>query len=179
MQVALIYGTLLGNTENVAESIIEELKPEYDVELVDVCTVEAADLCKWDLLICGIPTWDIGQLEYGWSDVYDDLDSVDLDLIVAMFGLGDQHSYTETYQDAMGILYRKLVERGARGNIGFTSTDGHTFEGSDALVDGRFCGLAIDEEQQPDLTESRVTNWVLQIKEELAGLQAESDVHSG
>ena len=173
MQVALIYGTLLGNTENVAEAIIEELKPEYDVELVDVCTVMVNDLNKWDLLICGIPTWDIGQLEYGWSDVYDELDSVNLDLMVTMFGLGDQHSYSDTYQDAMGILYRKLVERGARGNIGFTSTDSHSFEGSDALVDGRFCGLAVDEEQQPDLTELRVTNWVTQIKEELAALQSE------
>ena len=179
MQVALIYGTLLGNTENVAEAIIEELKPDYDVELVDVCQITANDLDKWDLLICGIPTWDIGQLEYGWSDVYDDMDSVDLDLIVTMFGLGDQHSYTETYQDAMGILYRKFIERGARGNIGFTSTDGHTFEGSDALVDGKFCGLAIDEEQQPDLTESRVTSWVAQVKAELAALQSESATQVG
>ena len=174
MRAALIYGTLLGNTENVAESIIEKLKPEFEVELVDVCQVTAPDLNQWDLLICGIPTWDIGQLEYGWSDVYDDLDSVDLDLVVVMFGLGDQDGYPETYQDAMGILYRKLIERGARGNIGFTPTDTHTFEVSDALVEGRFCGLAIDEEQQPDLTESRVTEWVAQIKQELAELQVGS-----
>lgn len=170
MQAALIYGTLLGNTENVAEAIIEELKPEYDVEMVDVCSITASDLNNWDFLICGIPTWDIGQLEYGWSDVYEELDTVDLDLVVTMFGLGDQSSYRDTYQDAMGILYRKLIERGARGNIGFTPIDGHDFEVSDALVDGKFCGLAIDEEQQPDLTEERVTSWVAQIKEELASV---------
>ena len=171
MRVALIYGTLLGNTENVAESIIEQMKPEFEVELVDVCLVEAKDLNKWDLLICGIPTWDIGQLEYGWADLYEDLDSVDLDLIVTMFGLGDQSSYRDTYQDAMGILYRKLIERGARGDIGFTSTEGHDFEISDALIDGKFCGLAIDEDQQPDLTESRVVNWAVQIEEELAQIE--------
>ena len=174
MKAALIYGTLLGNTENVAESVIEALKPELEVELVDVCEITAPDLNKWDLLICGIPTWDIGQLEYGWSDVYDDLDSVDLDLVVAMFGLGDQSAYRDTYQDAMGILYRKLIERGARGNIGFTSTDGHDFEVSDALVDGKFCGMAIDEEQQPDLTEARVLDWAEQIKKELADFLVEA-----
>ena len=83
-------------------------------------------------------------------------------------------AHRDTYQDAMGILYRKLIERGARGNIGFTSTDGHDFEVSDALIDGKFCGLAIDEEQQPDLTEARVLDWAEQIKKELADFLVEA-----
>ena len=167
MQVALIYGTLLGNTENVAEAIIEELKPDYDVELVDVCQITANDLDKWDLLICGIPTWDIGQLEYGWSDVYDDMDSVDLDLIVTMFGLGDQHSYTETYQDAMGILYDKFIQCGAKGGIGFVSTESHTYDESKAQRGEQFCGLALDEDNQSHMTEERVSEWCEQLIKEV------------
>ena len=55
----------------------------------------------------GIPFWDVGQLEYCWQDIYEQLDNVDCSgLKVAMFGLGDQYSYQDTYQDAMGLLYK-------------------------------------------------------------------------
>ncbi|EAH9105226.1 flavodoxin, partial [Campylobacter jejuni] len=44
------------------------------------------------------------------------------------------------------------------------STDGYTFEASDAVVDGKFVGLALDNDNQEDQTESRIDAWVEQIK---------------
>tara|TARA_Y100001970_G_C13906652_1_gene686406 strand:- start:180 stop:722 length:543 start_codon:yes stop_codon:yes gene_type:complete len=170
MQLALIYGTQLGNTEEVAEKIIEQFQADYEFELVDVNDIRAENLNDWEFVICGIPTWDIGQLEYGWSDLYDDLDNVEINTSIAMFGLGDQGGYPETYQDAMGILYKKLIERGANGCIGFTSTSGHSFEKSEAIIDDKFCGLALDEDQQHDLTEIRIEEWVNDIKKHLSSL---------
>lgn len=164
MKTALIYGTTTGNTEHVASLIAEALKPEIEVECVDVFKIAAANLNDWDLVICGIPTWDVGELEYGWSDLYDHLDEVELDVTVTMFGLGDQVCYAETYQDAMGILYRKLVERGATGQLGFTPIGEHAFEESIAIIDGQFCGLALDEDSQPELTDSRIAAWAAEVK---------------
>ena len=104
MKAALIYGTCTGSTWHAAELIVEALKPEIELESVDVNSITANDLNNWDFLVCGIPTWDVGELEYGWSDLYDNLDDTDLNVMVTMFGLGDQYTYAETYQDAMGIL---------------------------------------------------------------------------
>jgi flavodoxin I len=171
VKAALIYGTCTGRTEYVAEQIIEALKPEIELEMVDVYKIKAADLAQWEFMLCGIPTWDVGELEYGWADVYDNLDDVDLpNSTVAMYGLGDQGSYADTYQDAMGILYKKLLERGARGGIGFTPTDSHEFDESLGVIDGQFCGLAIDEDNQEDLTEERIEEWAKSMKEAWPGI---------
>ena len=168
MKAALIYGTCTGRTEYVAEQIIEALKPEIELEMVDVYKIKAADLAQWEFMLCGIPTWDVGELEYGWADVYDNLDDVDLpNSTVAMFGLGDQGSYADTYQDAMGILYKKMLERGATGNVGFWPTEGYEFDASEAIIDGEFCGLAIDQDCQAELTDERLEQWCQVLKQHL------------
>lgn len=43
-------------------------------------------------------------------------------------------------------------------------TDGYDFEDSTAVKDGAFVGLAIDEDNQDDLTEERIEKWVEMIK---------------
>ena len=166
MKSALIYGSCTGRTWHVAELIVEALKPEIEVELVDVNKIGASDLNNWDFIISAIPTWDVGELEYGWSDVYDDLDGIELSASVAMIGVGDQCSYADTYQDAMGILYKKFLECGATGGIGFTSTESHEFDASLGVIDEMFCGLAIDEDTQDDLTEPRIAEWAGVLKKE-------------
>ncbi|MEM7453206.1 MAG: flavodoxin [Planctomycetota bacterium] len=168
-KMVLIYGSVTGKTEYIAENMVEYFRPELNLELVDVSSIEATDLAAYDFAICGIPTWDVGELEYGWQDIFDKLDDVNLAaLTVAMFGLGDQHNYGETYQDAIGIMYEKLLAQGATGKIGFTSTEGHEFVESLAVIDGMFCGLALDEDNQDELTDERMMNWARQLKAELA-----------
>ncbi|MEL7499769.1 MAG: flavodoxin [Planctomycetota bacterium] len=168
---ALIYGSCTGKTEYLADSVLEKFSPFIELELIEVTSINAADLSAYQFLICGIPTWDFGELEYGWQDLYDKLDEVDMeDVAVAIFGLGDQRDYPETYQDAMGILYKKLVERGARGSIGFTSIDGHEFDDSRAVIGDQFCGLALDEDNQDDLSDARIHEWAQQVIGELKAL---------
>jgi flavodoxin I len=62
-----------------------------------------------------------------------------------------------------------LPVRNSGGEVfGRTSTKGfqHTSSvGDDG--DGFFCGLAIDEDNEPELTDERIANWVSQIKSEL------------
>ena len=86
---------------------------------------------------------------------------------VVMFGLGDQGGYPETFLDAMGILYRRFLEQGASGGIGFWPTEDYNFTGSLALEEGQFCGLALDQDNESELTTERLTKWCTQIKREL------------
>ena len=44
--------------------------------------------------------------------------------------------------------------------IGQVSTDGYEFEESEAVVDGKFVGLPIDEDFEPELTDERVAQWI-------------------
>jgi flavodoxin I len=49
---------------------------------------------------------------------------------------------------------------------GQVSTDGYEFDESEAVVDGKFLGLPIDEDFEPELTDERVEKWVKQISSE-------------
>ena len=168
MKIALFYGTCTGKTEAVAEQIKDELGEDFFEIYEDVSQIEPSDLESYDVIIAGIPTWDVGEIQYDWQDIYDQLDEVDLSgKKVLLFGTGDQAGYPDTYQDAIGIVYLKFLERGAEGGLGFTETDTHEFTESKGVIDGKFCGLALDEDCQPELTEQRIADWCAQIKSEL------------
>ena len=49
--------------------------------------------------------------------------------------------------------------------IGAWPTDGYNFSESRGVRDGKFIGLALDEDNQGDLTESRIKTWSGQVKQ--------------
>ena len=63
----------------------------------------------------------------------------------------------------MSTLYETIKKLGGT-FVGFTSTDGHSFLKSKALRDGKFVGLAIDEDNQPNLTKERLNTWIEDIR---------------
>ena len=50
--------------------------------------------------------------------------------------------------------------------VGAWSADGYDHEESKSIADGKFVGLATDEDNQPEMSEERVAAWVAQIKGE-------------
>ncbi|MFN9675593.1 MAG: flavodoxin FldA, partial [Microcystis sp.] len=50
--------------------------------------------------------------------------------------------------------------------VGYWPTDGYDFNESKALKNGKFVGLALDEDNQSDLTEQRIKTWVAGLKGE-------------
>lgn len=160
--LAVVYGSSTGNTQEVAEKLAEELGGEA----LEVSSVAPADLAKYSSLIFGTSTWGSGDLQDDWEGF--DFDGLDLNgKVVALFGLGDSSSYGDTYCDAMGQIYEAIKDKGAK-IIGSVSTDGYEFEESRAVVDGKFVGLALDNDNQGDLTDDRIAAWVESIKPELA-----------
>lgn len=72
----------------------------------------------------------------------------------------------DTFVDAIDILYRKVKDLNAK-IIGFTNTDGYTFTNSISMRNGKFVCLAIDDLNQPELSDERIENWCNQLKEEM------------
>lgn len=165
MKTIILFGSTTGNTETVANSIAAELD---GANLMDVSTFDnSGELNEYDLIILGISTWGIGELQDDWMDKIDLLGDIDYsNKKVALYGLGDQEGYPDSFVSAMKPLYDKVIISG--GNIvGKTSTDGFNFDESEAVVNGEFVGLVIDEDCQPNLTEERISNWVNELKKEI------------
>ncbi|MCB5160675.1 flavodoxin [Marinomonas algarum] len=169
--IALIYGTDTNNTEQVGYKIAKQW--ENFGEQLDVFNIKDIDinqLEQYSMLILGIPTWDFGGIQADWEDVGDSLSELSLEnTAIALYGLGDQFGYGDYFIDAVGWLYEKL--QGTKASfIGEWPTQGYDFEASRACIHDKehFVGLAIDEDQQFELTDQRIEQWVIQLYAERA-----------
>ncbi|MEC4893296.1 MAG: flavodoxin FldA [Oscillatoria sp. PMC 1051.18] len=165
-KIGLFYGTQTGNTETAAEEIQEEFGGEGQVTLHDIAEADPSDFEQYECIIVGCPTWNVGELQSDWEGFFDLLEEIDFGgKKVAYFGLGDQIGYADNFQDAMGMLAEKISSLGGK-TVGYWTTEGYDFNESKALQNGKFVGLALDEDNQSDLTDSRIETWVKQLKSE-------------
>ena len=166
-KIGLFLGSTTGKTEEAADMILKGFGGEEVVTIYNISDASPEDFKGYNNVIIGCPTWDVGELQSDWDGFYnDELDNVDFKgKKVAYFGTGDQIGYADNFQDAMGILEEKITDKGGT-TIGRWSTDGYEHEDSKAVKDGKFVGLALDEDNQPELTENRIKEWVAQLKTE-------------
>ena len=164
MKIGLFYGSTTCYTEMAAE----KMRAIIGDDLLDIHNVKETPLSlmsDYDLLILGISTWDFGEIQEDWNELWDQIDGVPLNgKSVALFGLGDQEGYGEWYLDAMGLLHDEIKTTGAN-IIGYWPVEGYTFEASKALTeDGtQFVGLALDEDSQYELSDERIATWIEQV----------------
>lgn len=166
-QIGLFFGSDEGNTEAVAYRIQSRLGTDV-VDIFDVADVTQLDFADYDKFILGIPTWDFGQIQSDWEEFWDDISQVSfVGKTVALFGLGDQFGYGDFFLDAMGMLHDVVRQNGAR-IVGHWPVQGYEFDASKALVEGqdKFVGLALDEDQQAELSAARLDAWCHQIHSE-------------
>lgn len=169
MKIGLFYGSSTCYTEMAAEKIQDFLGSDL-VSLHNVKDTSLALMPEYDLLILGMPTWDFGELQEDWEAVWDELATVDLHgKIVALYGLGDQAGYSEWFLDALGMLHDLLQAKGVH-FIGYWPVAGYEFVSKKPLTaDGsKFVGLALDDANQFEETDSRIHAWCEQILVELA-----------
>lgn len=162
--VALFYGSSTCYTEMAGEKIRQQIG-EALVDIFNIHDEPIATALYYDYLIMGIPTWDYGELQEDWEEIWDELDELDFSgKTVALYGLGDQIGYPEWFLDALGYLYHKLVKQGAH-LVGKWPAEGYRFESSKALTpDGDyFVGLALDEENEFHLSQERIDRWCAQV----------------
>lgn len=159
-KIGLFYGSSTCYTEMAAEKIRDQIGVDR-VELFNVADDDISLTAEFSCLIMGIPTWDYGELQEDWEAIWDELDNLELEgKKIALFGLGDQIGYPQWFLDALGYLHDKLVLQGAS-MIGYWPIDGFKFEESKALTTDKkyFVGLALDDENEFDLSAERIAKW--------------------
>lgn len=163
-ETIIVYGSTSGNCESIANRIAEAL----GVSSVTSASALTAELINKNAnLILGSSTWGSGDLQDEWYDVIEILKTSDLSgKTVAVFGCGDSCGFSTTFCEAMKTLYDAAEYAGAT-MIGSVSTDGYTFDDSAAAIDGKFVGLALDEDNESDKTDERIAAWVEAIKPNL------------
>jgi flavodoxin I len=165
-QIGLFYGTDTGNTERTAKRIKELLEAktgEGSVELLEIYKKKKDDMSKYDLLVLGMPTWYDGELQGDWEEFIPEMEQVDFaGKKVAFFGLGDQYGYASYFIDALQV-FAEIVEKNNGTLIGMWPVEGYEHDFSKAQRGDKFLGLALDVDNQDDLTEERVQKWVEQI----------------
>ncbi|SIR73546.1 flavodoxin I [Peribacillus simplex] len=114
-KIIIIFASMSGNTEEMANAIAEGITEISDVniEKIDIMDgPEASILGDYDGILLGAYTWGDGELPDDYLDFYEELDHIDLTgKKAAVFGSCDS-SYTQ-YGAAVDILNEKLREKGA------------------------------------------------------------------
>lgn len=159
----VIYGSSTGTCQALADTIAGKL----GVEALDVQNLNADVVASNDNLILGTSTWGAGEMQDDWYDGLKVLQSADLSgKTIALFGCGDCESYGDTFVGGIGELYNGIKDSGAK-FVGSVSADGYNFGDSDALIDGRFIGLPLDEINEDDKTAERIDAWLESFKADL------------
>ena len=168
LKIGLFYGSTTCYTEMAAEKIqvaFSELLAGQMIELFNIKDIELKRTEDFDILIFGISTWDFGELQEDWESSWEDIQTLKLqNKTVALFGLGDQLGYADWFQDALGMLHDELVLLECN-IVGYWPNEGYEFAESKGLTEDKshFVGLSLDDENQYEQTDQRITQWAEQV----------------
>jgi flavodoxin I len=163
-KIGIFYGSSTGQTEMVAEKL-HQILGEENSDLINVDIATEKDLAKYPFLIFGTPTWGVGEMQDDWEDFSDIVEKANLkSKKIALFGLGDQDTYPDSFADGVGMLYNKIKDKATI--VGKWPKGGYMFTESEALRNDSFVGLIIDQENQASKTVERLTKWAEQLKKE-------------
>lgn len=161
--IAILYGTSGGNTESVAKSIKNLFNG--DADLYNVENIRIDDIEPYKYLILGTSTTGIGDLQDDWDSFLPAFSKADLSgKTVAIFALGDSASFSSSFAESMKVIYDAIKDKTKV--VGSVADEGYTYDDSMAVVDGRWIGLPIDEDNEYDQTDARLENWVEGLKKE-------------
>lgn len=164
-KIGIIYGSSTGNTEYIAEKIGAQFEGDYDVEIHNVDSVNKKDIEKFDYLILGTSTWGVGDMQDDWDDYINIFREADISKKkIALFGLGDQEVYSESFVDGLGLLFDIIKTK--TNIVGAWPATDYRFNESAALKNKKFVGLVLDQENQADKSDERIKKWVEMLKKE-------------
>ncbi|MCU0392169.1 MAG: flavodoxin [Thermoflexibacter sp.] len=165
MKIGLFYGSDTGKTKEVAEKIADLVGTE-NIDLHNLVDTKPSKVLDYEYIIFGAPTWYDGQLQADWETNLPTLSKLDFSgKKVAIYGLGDQYGYAEYYLDAVGVIADAVTAQGADLH-GLWANEGYEHTASKGERDGYFLGLALDEDNQAELTDERLNAWLSQVWQE-------------
>ena len=166
-KIGLFFGSTSDNTKIASDYIKDYLEAhDFEIDIHDIGDIGSEKILKYDKILIGCPTWNIGELQSDWDAVFLDYEKLNFKgKTAAFFGCGDQVGYSDNFLDAIGFLAKPFVENG--GNlIGKWSTEGYEFDASEALDGDEFLGLGLDNDNQEDESEERMIIWAELIRDD-------------
>jgi flavodoxin I len=169
-KIAILFGPTGGNTEKAAR-LVANAFGDGKTDLIPVKDVQESDLTNYSKIIFGGPTvgthtWSDPNQKNDWDVFLTRLYKMDLKgKTCAVFGLGDQVSYSFKFVDDIGVIADQVIQSGGT-LIGLVDPEGYNFDESKAFRQGKFLGLPLDEDNEPEMTELRISNWVEILKTE-------------
>lgn len=105
MKAKVVFATITGNNEDVADIIVEGFEDHnVEVDKEEISISEVDELSNYDIIVMVPYTYDKGSLPEEGMDFYDDLESADLSGIVyGVAGSGDTY-----YSDDFGVAVDKF-----------------------------------------------------------------------
>lgn len=163
--IGIFFGSSTGNTEDAAQRIGQAFGAG-EADVAEISSTSGDEILGYEKIIFGVSTWGTGDLQDDFEDFMSTLEEMDFSgKKVAVFGLGDQENYPDTFVDGIGII-AKAAKAGGATIVGATATDGYTYDASEAEEDGKFMGLALDEDNQSDQSQDRIAAWVSALKQD-------------
>ncbi|HZL11430.1 MAG TPA: flavodoxin [Prolixibacteraceae bacterium] len=163
-KTGIFYSFNSTKTAKAAEKISADFGPDFNIIPVNAEELTEELFLSFTNLILGVPTWFDGELPNYWDEFVPALEDLNLKgKTIAIYGLGNQVEYPENFGDAVGIMAELVQERGAK-LVGNTAAEGYNYESSRAVVEGKFQGLILDQENQPRQSKERIANWVKELK---------------
>lgn len=163
-KIALIYWPEGGNVEVIADKLIKKIgQPK-------ILKMSLLKLDKDALLQCnhwivggstvGSHVWEDANDSNKWNAFFKLLSEIDMtQKTIAFYGLGDQVLYPNHFVDGLGLLYEEFVKHNPK-IVGQCPVDGYKFLESEGVIDGKFAGLALDEDNEDDKSDSRIDSWL-------------------
>ena len=168
-KTAIFYSPKGGSVNSVAIKL-GALIGKDKVDVIPVTEAEQADIARYNKMILvgstvGADHWDNEIIVDEWTPFFAKIQGIRFeDKKLAIVGLGNSVLYPSHFADGMAVLYEKLIKQNAK-VLGKVDSKDYDFEDSEALDDeGFFCGLALDEDNESELSTERLEKWILQLQ---------------
>ena len=168
-KTALFFSPVGGNVDHVANKL-GALIGKDKVDIIPVKEAGSKHVNQYDKLILlgstvGTDHWNNETVPDEWPEFFMKIKDISFEKKkVAIVGLGNSFLYPAHFADGMAFHYEKLKKQKAK-IYGEVDPEGYDFTDSESLnEDGLFCGLPIDEDNEPELTAERLENWINSLK---------------
>jgi len=170
MHKTAIFFSPQGGSVNRVALQLGELLGKDQVDIIAVPDATRDDVSQFHKIILvgstvGADHWDNEVIVDEWNDFFEMISDLNFkDKKLAIVGLGNSVLYPSHFADGMAALHEEITKLGAP-VFGKVESKEYDFEDSEALDDdGYFCGLALDEDNEAELTAGRLENWISLLK---------------
>jgi flavodoxin I len=164
-KIAVFFSPEGGNVNGVANKL-GELIGNDKVDLVPAKEAKKGDLDNYNKIILvgstvGADHWNNEVIVDEWQEFFTKNKEVSLEKKkIAIVGLGNCVLYPEHFADGMAVLRERIKQQNGE-IVGKVEAKDYDFTDSESLDDeGYFCGLAIDEDNEAELTTERLEKWI-------------------